>query len=93
MALINITEMVARERLEELLKYMDCCKCEKCCTDMLAIALNNLKPQYVNTHKGELFRRANSSILQNTIDMDIALTKAIELVSASPKHDSPEDNL
>lgn len=85
-ALINITEMVARERLTQLLNYSDCCKCEKCYTDMLAIVLNNIKPQYVNTHKGELFKRISATTIQNSIDMDIAITKAIELVSRSPQH-------
>lgn len=86
MPLVNITEMVARDRLMQLLTHYDCCKCEKCISDMLAIALNSLKPQYVSTRKGELFKRVDSSHIQYTVDLDIALTKAIELVSSNPHH-------
>lgn len=28
MALVNMTEIIVKERLEELLKEYDCCKCE-----------------------------------------------------------------
>lgn len=87
MALVNITEMVVRDRLTQLLNHYDCCKCEKCVSDMMAIALNSLKPQYVSSHKGELFKRIDATHLQYTIDLDIALTKAIELVSSCPKHE------
>ncbi len=42
MALINMTEIIVRQRLEELLKNYDCCKCEQCFYDMMAYALNSL---------------------------------------------------
>ena len=87
MALINMTEIIVRERLKELLQGYDCCKCEQCFYDMLAFALNMLKPQYVNSHEGALFSKLNNSNTQKIIDIDIAITKAINTVSKSPHHD------
>ncbi|MBP1561330.1 MAG: late competence development ComFB family protein [Oscillospiraceae bacterium] len=84
MAVINIMEDIVKERLELFLKDSECCKCEMCKGDMLAFALNSLKPKYVNSKKGELFGRLDSGKYQNNIDIDIAVAKAIEIVSSSP---------
>ena len=50
----------------------------------MALALNALKPKYVNSHKGELFSRLDTTKYQNTIDIDVAVTKAITTVSSRP---------
>ncbi len=90
MALLNISETIARERLDDLLSGYDCCKCEMCYMDMLALVLNYVKSRYVNTHKGELMTRVNALKLQNSVDIDIAVIKAIEIVSHSPRHEKSE---
>ena len=92
MALVNVTEMIVRRRLTEMLETMDCCKCEQCYTDMLAFALNKLPPMYVNSHQGELISRANSGAVQKTVDMDIAIVKAIGIVSSSPHRTAPDND-
>ena len=86
MALINVTEQIVEKRMQEILLTIDCCKCEKCMGDMVAVVLNNLKPAYVNTDKGMLFKRVNSMLPQSATDLDIEILKAITLVSANPKH-------
>lgn len=85
--LINANEEFVKMRLPELLKEYDCCKCEKCVDDMMAIALNNIRPAYVNTAEGVLFKRINSTFPQNFADMDIEILKAINMVSGHPNHD------
>ena len=87
MALINISEAIVKERLDYHLSNYDCCKCETCYMDMLALVLNYIKPRYVNTRKGELISRVDATSLQNSVDVDIAIINAIELVSHSPHHD------
>lgn len=86
MALINTTEMIVRPVLTEELAKADCCKCERCYLDMLAICLNQLKPHYVNTHQGELISLASGLTLQNKIDVNIAVLKAINIVNRIPHH-------
>ncbi|MDE6709854.1 MAG: late competence development ComFB family protein, partial [Oscillospiraceae bacterium] len=51
---------------------------------MMAMALNTLKPKYVNSKKGELFTKLNATKMQNTVDIDVACAKAISVVSSSP---------
>lgn len=87
MAIQNIMEDVIREKLNEVLKNSECCKCEKCYQDILAISLNFCKPKYVNTMQGELIVKANSMETQNVVDVDIAILKAIETVKQHPHHD------
>ena len=86
MALINVTEQIVEKRMQEILPTIDCCKCEKCYLDMMAIALNYLKPQYVNTEKGQLIKLAENTSIQKTVDIDIACIKAIDIVSRYPQN-------
>lgn len=86
MSVVNVMENIIVDKLEFQLKKYDCCKCAECKQDMLAYALNIIPPKYVNSAKGELFGRIDSSKLQNAVDIDIAIAKAISVVSASPNH-------
>ncbi|MGN0666491.1 MAG: late competence development ComFB family protein [Huintestinicola sp.] len=86
MSIINMAEEITRLRMDDLLKDYDCCKCGQCYDDMLAMALNNIKPQYVNSYKGALFSRINSTRMQISTDIDVAVIKAIERVSSQPHH-------
>lgn len=64
----------------------DWCNCDKCKMDIAALALNNLKPQYVVTEKGTLLRRANNMNQQYNADVTLEVTKAIAIVGANPQH-------
>lgn len=86
--LVNLMEKEVVHTLGKILDQMDdLCKCEKCRMDMAAIALNNLKPNYVVTEKGELYSKINQMNYQFNTDVVAALTSAIELVKNNPKHD------
>jgi hypothetical protein len=37
-------------------------------------------------HEGELYSKLNCSNIQKMVDIDIAITKAINIVSKSPHH-------
>ena len=94
MALVNVMENIVRARLKELLKSEpECCQCSKCYNDMMAIALNKLEPMYVNSKAGELFSKLNTVTFQKTVDIDIAVTSAINTVKSYPHHEPvPEDD-
>lgn len=87
MALVNIMETIVKQRLDEILEHTDCCKCNQCYMDTMAIALNYCKPKYVNTLKGELLVKISSSQLQDMIDLEISILKAIEIVKQHPNHE------
>ena len=85
--LINMMEHYVDERLSELLKSYDCCKCEACVEDMKAYSLNRLPAKYVSTVNGQVFTRIQQELeSQPSVDLDVAVIKAIEHVSSSPRH-------
>lgn len=86
MTVRNVMEKLVSERLNVLIADYDCCKCDKCRNDMLACALNIVEPKYVTTREGELFTRLAANDWQASVDLDVAITKAIETVSKKPHH-------
>ncbi|MDL2288788.1 late competence development ComFB family protein [Oscillospiraceae bacterium OttesenSCG-928-F05] len=86
MNLHNIKEDFVEKALEDILANYDCCKCTKCQMDMMALALNKLRPHYVVTQQGQamttnmyLSTHGQAEILSETV-------KAVEFVSKNPRH-------
>lgn len=89
MALVNVMEDIIDEKLRFMLRDESCCQCERCIEDMKAMALNQLPAKYVSTHNGELFTKLNALMRQNSIDINVALSYAIKMVSERPSHSKP----
>lgn len=90
MSIQNVMEEIVNDKILEVIKDKDCCKCERCLDDIRALALNKLPSKYVSTNKGELFSKlAALKEHQGIIDLNIAVTSAIEFVSNNPRHDPP----
>lgn len=87
MALINVMEQIVDEKLAAMLAPEKCCKCRRCVEDMKAIALNKLPSKYVSSYNGELFAKLASVARQNSIDINIAVAGAVEMVSSHPSHE------
>ena len=86
MALVNVMEKLVQDKLEEMLKHENCCKCDRCIEDMTAKALNKLPAKYVSTHNGELFSKLDTTIRQKSVDINVAVAEAIECISKNPSH-------
>lgn len=83
----NHMEYVVNHMLDSVLKlHPDVCKCERCVSDIKAIALNSLPPKYVATEKGEVFTKANELTIQFEADVIRALVEAIGKVKGKPNH-------
>ncbi len=84
----NFSETEVTRRLEEILnEYDNICKCEKCKLDIKAIALNSLSTKYIVSEQGEIYTKALNEVnKQEAINVTTAITKAIGIVSANPKH-------
>lgn len=90
MALVNVMEKIVDEKLQQMLASENCCKCERCVEDMKAIALNKLPAKYVSSNNGELFTKLAATARQNSVDINIAVSNAIECVASHPSHE-PKD--
>ena len=55
MELRNYMEEVVLQKLDQVLaQYPYCCKCDQCRRDIATLALNNLPPRYISSHKGDI---------------------------------------
>ena len=83
--LYNITEKLVLNKLDATLKRMNCCRCDRCKQDIVAIALNSLKPMYIVSTKDEIEQK-----ILNLKDIGIEVTtkviKAVLIVRKNPRH-------
>lgn len=82
----NHMETVVDEKLGDMLRNLDICKCNKCRMDIMAYALNLMSPKYVVTEKGDLYSRLEEFTPQFEVDVEVALTEALKVVSENPRH-------
>ncbi|WFA08055.1 late competence development ComFB family protein [Tissierella sp. Yu-01] len=82
----NYMEEVVLNLMDDILKDMDLCKCDKCKMDIAAIALNNLPVKYVASEKGELYSKLHILKKQFEVDAITEILKAAALVNESPHH-------
>lgn len=67
--------------------YEGICKCDKCINDIKALTLNNLKPLYVVSEKGQSYAKLNEFEPQFKINIIKTIVTSIETVSQNLKHD------
>lgn len=85
-ACVNVMEQIVKQKILATMDRLGICTCSQCLNDCMAFTLNNLKPKYVVTKKGELFAKLNSYTMQYTTDLISAMTKACVIVKNSPRH-------
>lgn len=86
MEVVNVTEIMVKDLIKNLVEKEDMCKCNQCMNDMYAYALNILPSRYVNSQEGALYSKAYATNPQNYVDIKIAIKKAIEVVKKNPNH-------
>ena len=87
LVLVNILEEVMYLEAPKIMAEFGMCTCERCITDVLALALNNMTPKYVVTPKGALFAKISSYGNQYKTDILASLTHACAIVRETPSHD------
>nr|WP_026487535.1 competence protein ComFB [Caldanaerobius polysaccharolyticus] len=87
MKIRNYMEDLVMGMIDDVLRDIDVCKCDKCKMDIAALALNNLKPHYVVTPIGEVYAKVNMLKQQFEADIISEIVKAAECVSKNPRHD------
>lgn len=46
-AIYNLTEKIIIDKLDMVMESMNCCKCDRCKMDVMALTLNNMDPYYI----------------------------------------------
>lgn len=83
--LYNITENLVLSKLDATLKKMNCCRCDRCKEDIVAIALNSLKPMYVVGTKDTINKKIQDS-KDNSSEVTTEVLKAVLVVRKNPRH-------
>ena len=80
---VNLMERLVADRVDSAFEKFNCCKCDKCKKDVMAITLNALSPQYVLADPDRL-----NDLLQQcqTKEVSDALVKAILQIKNHPQH-------
>ncbi len=85
--LVNEAERLVIEELERQFKKRDdICTCEECTLDMVAYALNNVKPYYRVSLMGTLYAHSQDNT-DYAKQIKKAVIEAIEKISRNPLHD------
>jgi competence protein ComFB len=86
--LTNFMEHVVTDYVDEVIaEHKDFCGCPRCRLDVIAIAMNDVKPKYVVTTKGYAYARMGELQAQFKADTIVAVSRAIKIVKAHPRHD------
>ena len=85
-ALRNYTEEAVQSFMNRWFEEANCCHCEDCRLDVMALMLNQLPPKYVVTEKGALFAQMEEFDPQVRIDFISLLTQSADLVRVYPRH-------
>lgn len=67
-------------------RHPECCFCEKCTQDIIALSLSRLKGKYAASLEGEIFARVEQSTRQVRADALLAVMEAINIVAKNPRH-------
>ena len=81
--LINLMEGFVESRIDEVMHKFNCCSCEKCRQDVLAMTLNKLPPYYVLEDDINIRDQKEK---ERAADVAAALVKAVLAVKANPNH-------
>jgi hypothetical protein len=84
---INVVEILANEKVSDMMARMDMCACSKCTCDVLALALNTLPTKYVTSDAGKQYIQLGTFKKQFETDVEIALMKACMIVKSAPNHE------
>jgi len=79
-------EQATRVYVDKWLPSTDVCQCENCRLDIMAIMLNNLRPHYIVTEKGNLFAQMNDFDPQHRVDLMSSFSHAVGIVKGKPQH-------
>lgn len=82
----NYIEKLVLNATSSLIQKENCCDCERCKMDIMAIALNNLNPRYIVATDTEIYAKLIALEQQFDVDVTKEITKAIQIVKENARH-------
>ena len=88
----NVMEELVIEQIDKYIDKLGICKCPTCRCDLAALALNHLKPKYVNTEKGRLISVTDKMSYDNILEIVGVIAECAESVKMNPRHTLTRNN-
>ncbi len=89
---INNMEIWVEKCLNEAVKDLNMCKCDKCLKDVYALTLNRLKPKYIIADKGIESEKVDFEFEKSKENIISCIRECALIVSENPKHDIVEND-
>lgn len=84
----NIMEDIIESEINNNIDTLQICPCPKCRKDLLTLTLNNVKPQYISTEKGQSFVTATRhASAEDTISLLADITRYALIIGKNPRHE------
>lgn len=80
---VNLMEAAVLNKLDDVLTRFQCCRCDRCKKDIVALALNKLPPKYKVLNHGQQVPDLDP---QTNAQVITALIQAVIKVRAKPRH-------
>lgn len=80
---INLMEGVVLSKLDSVLSRFQCCRCDRCKKDIVALALNKLPPKYMVLSHGQVPPDLDPQVNAQVVT---AMIQAAIRVRAKPRH-------
>lgn len=80
---INVMEGIVLNKLDSVLSRFQCCRCDRCKKDIVAMALNKLPPKYMVLSSGQVPPDIDA---QTNAQVVTAMIQATIRVRAKPRH-------
>lgn len=81
--LVNLMENQVLEKYDSVMARFNCCKCDRCKKDIIALTLNKLPPKYTVLKEGELVPDVDKQLSAQVLT---AMIQAVLQVRANPRH-------
>lgn len=81
--LVNLTETAVLEKYDSVTARFNCCRCDRCKKDIIALALNKLPPKYAVLNEGQLVPDVDQQLSAQVVT---AMIQAVLKVRAKPRH-------
>lgn len=83
---VNVMEVLVEERAGKYMEMFGMCQCDRCKSDVKALALNNLPSKYVVMGKGEFIPRITVYEGRFSTAITAQLLRSCKMVLDSPRH-------
>lgn len=87
--LINVMEYLVEEMADKYIKLFGLCTCPRCRKDVIALALNELHPQYIVMPQYEFNIQSDMYSNRYTSEITAQLLRACRVVTDNPRHTLP----